>query len=174
MWFTEEKLMLMKDIHDYLENQEEIGINGVKELIRNHKNSSLKKELENATEQNFESAAENLKKTQGELEKISKGLLSSNQTKSYVNFLNNTNTKLEKTKSYVLNNKNQKASDELNEVIFSIQSEVEKLTTQKKEGTIQNIDSLTERINQAQEKYASASSKHHAIKTDAIKRQERI
>ena len=131
-------------------------------------------ELEKATEQNFESAAENLKKTQGELEKISKGLLSNNQTKSYVNFLNNTNTKLEKTKSYVLNNKNQKASDELNEVIFSIQSEVEKLSTQKKEGTIQNIDSLTERIKQAQEKYASASSKNQAIKTDAIKRQERI
>ena len=33
------------------ENQQEIGIEGVKELINNHKNSSLKKELENATEE---------------------------------------------------------------------------------------------------------------------------
>jgi len=33
------------------ENQQEIGIDGVKELIINHKNSSLKKELENATEE---------------------------------------------------------------------------------------------------------------------------
>ncbi len=33
------------------ENQEEIGIDGVKELIKNHKNSSLKKELESATEE---------------------------------------------------------------------------------------------------------------------------
>jgi len=33
------------------ENKEEIGIEGVKELIKNHKNSSLKKELENATEE---------------------------------------------------------------------------------------------------------------------------
>jgi len=32
-------------------NQQEIGIEGVKELINNHKNSSLKKELENATEE---------------------------------------------------------------------------------------------------------------------------
>jgi len=33
------------------ENKEEIGIDGVKELIKNHKNPSLKKELENATEE---------------------------------------------------------------------------------------------------------------------------
>ena len=33
------------------ENKKEIGINGVKELIKNHKNSSLKIELENATEE---------------------------------------------------------------------------------------------------------------------------
>ncbi|SVA91036.1 uncharacterized protein METZ01_LOCUS143890 [marine metagenome] len=33
------------------ENKEEIGIDGVKELIKNHKNSSLKKELESATEE---------------------------------------------------------------------------------------------------------------------------
>ena len=33
------------------ENKEEIGIDGVKELIKNHKNPSLKKELEDATEE---------------------------------------------------------------------------------------------------------------------------
>ena len=33
------------------ENKEEIGINGVKELIKKHKNLSLKKELESATEE---------------------------------------------------------------------------------------------------------------------------
>ncbi len=33
------------------ENKQEIGINGVKKLINNHKNSSLKKELEDATEE---------------------------------------------------------------------------------------------------------------------------
>lgn len=33
------------------ENKQEIGIDGVKELILRHKNSSLKKELESATEE---------------------------------------------------------------------------------------------------------------------------
>ena len=33
------------------ENKQEIGIDGVKKLILNHENSSLKKELENATEE---------------------------------------------------------------------------------------------------------------------------
>ena len=33
------------------ENNKEIGIDGVKELIKKHKNFSLKKELENATEE---------------------------------------------------------------------------------------------------------------------------
>ena len=33
------------------ENKQEIGIDGVKELILKHENSSLKKELENATEE---------------------------------------------------------------------------------------------------------------------------
>ena len=33
------------------EKKEEIGINGVKELIIKHQNSSLKKELEDATEE---------------------------------------------------------------------------------------------------------------------------
>ena len=33
------------------ENKKEIGIDGVKELILKHENSSLKKELENATEE---------------------------------------------------------------------------------------------------------------------------
>ena len=33
------------------DNNKEIGINGVKELLLNHQNSSLKKELEDATEE---------------------------------------------------------------------------------------------------------------------------
>ena len=33
------------------ENKQEIGIDGVKELILKHENSSLRKELENATEE---------------------------------------------------------------------------------------------------------------------------
>ena len=33
------------------ENKQEIGIDGVKDLILKHKNPSLKKELENATEE---------------------------------------------------------------------------------------------------------------------------
>ena len=36
-------------VHEW--KKEEIGINGVKELIIKHQNSSLKKELENSTEE---------------------------------------------------------------------------------------------------------------------------
>jgi Amt family ammonium transporter len=41
----------MDFLNAWTENKQEIGIDGVKELILKHENSSLKKELENATEE---------------------------------------------------------------------------------------------------------------------------
>ena len=59
-------------------------------------------------------------------------------------------------------------------LLFQSKNETNKLKSTTTENKVNQITKLTNKIKFAQEKYASALSKHESIKTETIKRQERI
>jgi len=131
-------------------------------------------DLEKQTDSDLQTATNELKKEQDKLEKISKSLSLDNQDKEFVNYLNNISQNLENAKIYLENNENKKVLNTLNNIIMSIKDETKKFESINKENLIKQITELTNEIKIAQEKYASALSKHQSIKTETIRRQERI
>jgi len=131
-------------------------------------------DLEKQSDTDLQISIDELKKEQDKLESISKSLSLNNQDKEFVNYLNNINQNLENSKTHLENNENKKALDEINKIISSIEEKTKKIETVAKENSINQIIELTNKIKLAQEKYASILSKHQSIKTETIKRQERI
>ena len=131
-------------------------------------------DLEKQTESDLQIATEGLKKVQDKLERISKSLSLNNQGKNFIKYLNNINQNLENAKIEIENNENQKARNIIDDILISIKNEAKRLESVKEEGSTDEITELTDKIKFAQEKYASALSKHESIKTETIKRKERI
>ena len=131
-------------------------------------------DLEKQTESDLQIATEGLKKVQDKLERISKSLSLNNQGKNFIKYLNNINQNLENAKIEIENNENQKARNIIDDILISIKNEAKRLESVKEEGSSDEITELTDKIKFAQEKYASALSKHESIKTETIKRKERI
>ena len=131
-------------------------------------------DLEKQTQLDLQTSTQELRKEQDKLEKISKNLSLNNHGKNFISYLNSINQNLESAKTQLENNENQKAKDIILEVISSIKNEqkmIESLTT---ENSIDEITELTNKIKLAQEKYAYTLSKYESVKTETIKRQERI
>ena len=131
-------------------------------------------DLEKQTKTDLEIATGELKKEQDKLENITKKLSLNSHEKSFINCLNDINQNLEKAKVLLDNNENDKVRDIINSTEILIKDETTKLESTIKENNINQITDLTNKIKFSQEKYASALSKHESIKTETIKRQERI
>ena len=131
-------------------------------------------DLEKQTKTDLEIATGELRKEQDRLENITKKLSLNSHEKSFINCLNDINQNLEKAKVQLDNNENDKARDIINSTEILIKDETTKLESAIKENNINQITDLTNKIKFSQEKYASALSKHESIKTETIKRQERI
>ena len=131
-------------------------------------------DFEKKTENDLQIATKELKKEQDILEEITKNLTLNSQEKNFINYLNNINQNLENAKIQLDNNENYRAQDTINNAILSIKDETNRLKSITAENKINQITELTNKIKFAQEKYASALSKHQSIKTETIKRQERI
>ena len=131
-------------------------------------------DLEKKTENDLQIATEELKQEQDMLEKITKDLTLNNQEKNFISYLNNINQNLENAKNQLDNNENYKARETINNVLVSIKDETNKIKSTTTDNKINQIAELTNKIKFVQEKYASALSKHQSIKTETIKRQERI
>ena len=131
-------------------------------------------DLEKKSETDLQMATEELRKEQDKLEVISKNLSLNSQGKNFINYLNKVNQNLENAKIQLDNNENKKAQDTIKNIIISIKNETEKLESITTENSVNQITELAGRIKFAQEKYASTLSKHESIKTETIKRRERI
>tara|TARA_B110000438_G_scaffold303663_1_gene366337 strand:- start:244 stop:2820 length:2577 start_codon:yes stop_codon:yes gene_type:complete len=131
-------------------------------------------DLEKQTEIDLEKATEALKKEQNKLEEISKNLSLNDLEKNYIKFLKNINDNLNEAKLKIENNENESAKIIINNISVSIAGETRKINSMPNKSYADDIADLTDKIKSTQEKYASALSKHDAIKTEKIKRQERI
>ena len=131
-------------------------------------------DLEKKTESDLKTTIDALKKEQDKLERISKNLSLNNQGESFIIYLNNINQNLEKIKKEAENNEYQNAKSIIENTIDTNKEEIKRLESITQESSTDEIVELTNTIKYAQEKYASALSKHESIKTETIKRQERI
>ena len=131
-------------------------------------------DLEKETESDLKLAIDTLQKEQNKLEKISKNLSSNSQGKSFVIYLDNINKNLEKAKTQIEKNEYQDAKNAIVSVVSEIKEEINRIETVNKKSSTDEITELANTIKYAQERYASALSKHESIKTETIKRQERI
>ena len=131
-------------------------------------------DLEKKTEVDFHIATKELKNEQDALEEITKNLTLNIEEKNFISYLNNLNKNLENAKAQIDNNESIKAKDTINNIINSIKNETSRLSGKTTNNKIDKITDLTSKIKISQEKYASALSKHESIKTETIKRKERI
>ena len=131
-------------------------------------------DLEKQKEQDLQISTAELKKEQDKLEKISKNLSLNNHAKNFISYLNKINQDLEKVKINLTNNENEKAKGEVQNIITSIRNENTRLESISSDGDANEIVELSNKIKFSQEKYASSLSKYESIKTDTIRRQERI
>ena len=131
-------------------------------------------DLEKKTQSDLQITIDGLKQEQDKLEIISKELSLNNQGKNFITFLNKINQSLENVRLEIENNEKQKANGSINNIILSIESERKKLEATDTKYSSDDITKLTSKIRLAQERYASALSKYEGVKTETIKRQERI
>ena len=131
-------------------------------------------DLQKQSDTDLRIATDELKKEHDKLERISKSLSLNNKGKEFINYLNNINQNLEIAKKYLENNESKKTLDLINNIILSVKNETKKFDTVAEENSLDEITELTDKIKLAQEKYASALSKHNSIQTETIRRQERI
>ena len=131
-------------------------------------------DLEKKTETDLQIATKELGKEQNKLETITKKLSLNSQEKNFISCLNNINQNLEKAKNHLDNSENDKARDTISNAVILIKDETKKLQSISSENTTDQITDLVTKIKFNQEKYASALSKHESIKSETIKRQERI
>jgi|TARA_B110000438_G_scaffold258041_1_gene266486 chromosome segregation protein len=131
-------------------------------------------ELEKQTEDDLRIVKKELEKEQNNLEEITKNLSLNNQEKEFINCLNDINKNLEEAKIQLENNENNKAKEIINNIVILISNETKKLGLKAYNDSINEITSLTNKIKSTQENYAFALSKNESIKTETIKRKERI
>ena len=131
-------------------------------------------DLEKQKESDLKITTNELKKEQDNLEKISIKLSLNNHAKSFISYLNKINENLENVKKNIDNNENEKAKVEITNIVNSIKSENIRLESEIADNASQEITELTSKMKISQEKYASALSKYETIKTETVKRQERI
>ena len=131
-------------------------------------------ELEKIVDKDFTVAKEDLKSKQNILEKITKEVSSNNNSKGYVSFLKLANEKLKTSKKYINDNNNEKAIEEIDNAITLIDSKIRFSESIEEDINFEKIVEVTDKIKTSQENYANALSKNQGIKTETIKRRERI
>ena len=131
-------------------------------------------DLEKQTENDLQIATQKLKKEQDELEEITNNLSLNNKEKSFLQYLDQVSNNLNDANSKLASKEYDNARKMIDNVLVSIKDESYKIKSSSDEGKLYIITALTNTIKFAQEKYASALSKHESIKTETIKRKERI
>jgi len=131
-------------------------------------------DLEKQTENDLQIATGELKKEQDKLEKISKELISSSSTVQDLDILKSSLSYLDQSQECINDGNIDKASNFINKTKENLKTIISGLENKIGKDTLEEFNDLNNKIKISQEKYANAFSKNQSIKTDSIKRQERI
>jgi len=131
-------------------------------------------DLEKLAHTDFQENTIILKKEHDKLERVSKNLSINNHEKNFISYLKKINEDLENTQAQIESKNIEKAKDTIVNAITSIKSEILRIGSLSSENSSDEITELTNKIKLIQEKYALSLSKYESIKTETVKRQERI
>ena len=131
-------------------------------------------DLEKQTDNDLRLATGELKKEQDSLENISKELIFTSNTVGDLDILKKSLTLLEQSQQYIDNGNIEKASNFINQTKDNLKDIISSLENKINKNMEEEFNTLNEKIKNSQEKYANAFSKNQSIKTDSIKRRERI
>ncbi len=131
-------------------------------------------DLEKKTEEDLQNATFNLKTEQEYLEKISKNLLLSTDIESDLNTLKLSLGDLGKSQNFIKDGNIDEALTLIEKSRLNIKGILDNLESSLDKNSLDEFNDTNDKIKIAQEKYANAFSKNQSIKTDSIKRQERI
>ena len=131
-------------------------------------------DLEKKTEEDLQNATFNLKTEQEYLEKISKNLLLSTDIESDLNTLKLSLGDLGKSQNFIKDGNIDEALTLIEKSRLNIKGILDNLENSLDKNSLDEFNDTNDKIKIAQEKYANAFSKNQSIKTDSIKRQERI
>ena len=130
--------------------------------------------LEKQTYNDLRLATGELKKEQDSLENISKELIFTSNTVGDLDILKKSLTLLEQSQQYIDNGNIEKVSNFINQTKDNLKDIISSLENKINKNMEEEFNTLNEKIKNSQEKYANAFSKNQSIKTDSIKRRERI
>ena len=131
-------------------------------------------DLEKKTEDDLQATTFELKIDQESLEKISKNLIFSANTNGDLFSLKDSLANLEKSQNLMQDGKIDEASNLINKTRLNIKGIIESLEDSLKKSNLDEFNNFNNKIKISQEKYANAFSKNQSIKTDSVKRRERI
>ena len=131
-------------------------------------------DLEKLAEQDLRVATEELRIEQKKLEEISKELVFSSNTSQSLGMLKDSFSYLEKSQEYIQSGNIKEASSFLDKTKENIKILITDLENHLGKEVLDQFNILNNKIKISQEKYANAHSKNQTIRTDSIKRKERI
>jgi len=131
-------------------------------------------DLEKQSENDLYLVTEELRKEQNKLEKISKELIFSSNTDKDLEVLKDSLSNLKKSQEHIRDGNIDKANTFINKTKDNLKIIIMGLEGQTNGKTLDEFNSLNNKIKISQEKYANAHSKNQSIKADSVKRQERI
>ena len=177
-----EKLLLsISTIETDLEREKNMIINAssnVKRLDEEQNNLIDKEkkyyELEKQTEQDLKKATQDLNEGQEKLKNYTESIISSDNNKDNINFLNLTLEQIINSKQFFINKDQEKGLNEIDNIIKSIESKIKNIGEKSDKNLSKNITELTTNIKNFQENYAITLSKNESVKNDSAKRKERI
>jgi len=131
-------------------------------------------DLEKQTDNDLQVATGELKKEQDNLEEISKELIFSLNAEGDLDIIKKSLGYLEQSQECIDEGNIDKASNFINQTKDNLKGIISSLENKISKNTQQEFNNLNDKIKISQEKYANAFSKNQSIKTDSVKRQERI
>ena len=180
----EEKNKLLKSkkiINEDLEREKNIIIDAIsnkKRLVEEKNNLIINEnkylEIEIEAEKNLKVATEILEKEQNKLEEISSEITKKSSDKENKKFFEKLSFDLMQIKDLVANKSYGDAVNKIDDIVREVKEKADLIETKKDENLSNSIMEMTKNMKKYQENYAVTLSKSQSIKTDSIKRKERL
>ena len=131
-------------------------------------------ELEKQTHQDLNITIENLEIDQEKIKKTSQELAINFVSKENLEIIKNSLSDLEMCQKYMQKGNIEEASNLINKTMNNLKILVPKFENVTNNQVVEELNKLNQKIKISQENYATAYSKNQTIKSESIKRQERI
>ena len=131
-------------------------------------------ELEKQTHQDLNITIENLESDQEKIKKTSQELAINSVSKENLGIIKNSLSDLEMCQKYMQKGNIEEASNLINKTMNNLKILVPKFENVTNNQVVEELNKLNQKIKISQENYATAYSKNQTIKSESIKRQERI